>query len=381
MPDKSSSSIEPSRPQRILVLQGGGALGAYQAGVYEALAKEGFRPQWLAGISIGAINSAIIAGNAPEKRVEALRSFWELVSAPVPFELPFGNHQARAWFNQAGAAVIATFGVPGFFLPRFPSPFIFPPGSPEATSFYDTAPLRATLEKLVDFDRINAQETRLSLGAVNVQTGQLHYFENRNRRIGPEHVMASGALPPGFPPVEIDGEHYWDGGVVSNSPLEHVLDADDGGDLQIFQVDLFSARGPLPRTILDAIEREKDIRYSSRTRHNTRVSLESHEARVALRALLAVLPENLRNDPNAVLLGKRAQDHCVQVVQLIYRSKPYEGGSKDYEFSRQTMNEHWRAGITDVARAMRNRGKLECKPGVAVEVMDAVEMEAAHESR
>lgn len=342
-----------SNARRALVLQGGGALGAYQAGVYEALTREGFRPDWIAGVSIGAINAAIVAGNPPAERMTALRSFWEVVSVSLPIQLPFGNEQTRAFISNASAAWVATFGVSGFFRPRMPPAFLMPQGSEGAISYYDTEPLKTTLERLVDFERINSKETRLSLGAVNVQTGTLHYFDNMNQEIGPEHVMASGALPPGFPPIEIDGQYYWDGGVVSNTPLEYVLEENLHDDLTIFQVDLFNRHGPLPRTMLDVMERTKDIHYASRTVHNTKSSLEAHEARMALRGLLMALPEELRNDPNAKLLEKCADERTVTVCQVIYRNKPYEGSSKDYEFSRQAMLEHWQAGLADVGHCMQ----------------------------
>jgi NTE family protein len=369
--------VQPILPgaKRVLVLQGGGALGAYQAGVYEAVTREGFRPDWLAGVSIGAVNAAIVAGNAPEKRVEALRSFWEEVSASLPLHLPFGNEQLRSFISDASAAWVASFGVAGFFRPRFPPPYLLPAGVAGATSFYDTSPLRTTLERLVDFDRINAKETRLSLGAVNVKTGLLRYFDNTRQKIGPEHVMASGALPPGFPPVEVDGEFYWDGGVVSNTPLEFVLDEDPFEDLTIFQVDLFNAAGPLPETILDTMEREKDIHYASRTRHNTARAMETRRARVALKELLDSLPEELRDNPNAAFLATLAKEHRIAVVQFVYSNKPYEGSSKDYEFSRQAMIEHWQAGVSTVERCLsRHREKLSCRPESA-----AVMYESEHQ--
>jgi NTE family protein len=250
------------------------------------------------------------------------------------------------------AGWIAAFGVPGFFKPRMPPAILFPPGAPQAVSFYDTAPLKETLEALVDFDRINSGETRLSVGAVNVETGNFAYFDNTNEKIRPEHIMASGALPPGFPPVEIDGAWYWDGGIVSNSPLQYVLDEEPAEDLLIFQVDLFSARGELPKTVLEAAEREKDIRYSSRTRYNTDMQLKLHQARVALRNLLATLPPDLAEMDGVPLLRELAREGAVTVVQLIYRSKVYEGNSKDYEFSRVTMHEHWGAGREDVRRTL-----------------------------
>ena len=347
--------------RRVLVLQGGGALGAYQGGVYEGLAEADFRPDWIAGISIGAINAALIAGNAREDRLTRLRAFWETASAGLPFSLQMPDSTARSFLSEAAAAWTATTGVAGFFRPRLPPAVFYPPGAPEALSYYDTAPLRATLEKLVDFDRINAKDIRLSLGAVNVRTGQLVYFDNEKQRIGPEHVMASGALPPGFPPIEIDGEHYWDGGVVSNTPLQYILQNEPKDDLLIFQVDLFNAHGALPRTLLEASEREKDIRYASRTDHNTDVDMKIHAAKVALRALLAALPEELRTSPNAALLGDLSYENAVTVVKLCYRRKPYEGPSKDFEFSRQTMLDHWRTGLEDLRHAMEKRGDMTCE--------------------
>src|SRR6202041_2471232 len=314
----------PAAAKRVLVLQGGGALGSYQAGAYQALCNFDFEPEWIAGISIGAINAAIIAGNEPEKRVQRLKEFWEMVSAPVPWNPIKTGDRGRSLFNEASAALIATFGVPGFFKPRFPPAPLWPQGTPQALSYYDTTPLRATLERLVDFDRINDLKTRLSVGAVGVTTGNLKYFDNvemkrQGKRIGPEHIMASGALPPGFPSIVIDGEHYWDGGIASNTPLDYVLDMETIKDLLIFQVDLFSARGPLPQTMLEAAEREKDIRYSSRTRMNTDKNRQIHNARKAVRDLIDKLPDDLKDDPSAVLLREAAKENTVTVVHLIYR--------------------------------------------------------------
>ena len=264
------------------------------------------KPNWIAGTSIGAINAAIIAGNAPDKRVERLREFWETASATLPFKFAPLDSQTRSFVNEASAAWIATAGVAGFFRPRIPPAMFYPAGAPQARSYYDTSPLRDTLERLVDFDRINAREVRLSLGAVKVKSGELIYFDNERHKIGPEHVMASGALPPGFPAVEIDGNLYWDGGVVSNTPLQYVLDEDTEDDLLVFQVDLFSAHGPLPNTVLEAIEREKDIRYSSRTRRNTEAILQKHDAKMAIRSLLNALPPSLPTRPtrNASALSR-----------------------------------------------------------------------------
>jgi NTE family protein len=354
----------PSMAQRVLVLQGGGALGSYQAGAYQALCHFDFEPEWVAGISIGAINAAIIAGNPREKRIERLKEFWEMVSSPVPWNPVVKSDHGRSLFNETSAALIATFGVPGFFTPRLPPAPLWPPGSPQSQSYYDTAPLRATLERLVDFDRINNLETRLSVGAVSVTTGNFKYFDNfefrkLGKKIGPEHIMASGALPPGFPSIVIDGEHYWDGGIASNTPLDFVLDSEIGRDLLIFQIDLFSARGLLPASLLEAAEREKDIRFSSRTRMNTDKNRQVHNARRALRELIGKLPDYLKNDPSVEILCEAAKESTVTVVHLIYRSKNYESSSKDYDFSRIGMVEHWGAGVRDVHLSMRHKDWLE----------------------
>jgi NTE family protein len=354
----------PAKAHRVLVLQGGGALGSYQAGAYQALCHFDFEPDWVAGISIGAINAAIIAGNPREKRVGRLKEFWDMVSAPVPWNPVTKNDRARSLFNETSAALIATFGVPGFFRPRIPPAPLWPQGSPQSQSYYDTAPLRATLERLVDFDRINALETRFSVGAVSVTTGNFKYFDNyefkkQGKKIGPEHIMASGALPPGFPSVEIEGEHFWDGGIATNTPLDYVLDAEIDEDLLIFQVDLFSARGPLPVSLLEAAEREKDIRFSSRTRMNTDKNKQIHNTRRALRELMGKLPDYLKNDPSVEILCKAAKENTVTVVHLIYRSKNYESSSKDYDFSHIAMVEHWGAGERDVHLSMRHKDWLE----------------------
>jgi NTE family protein len=359
-----ASARTPATAQRVLVLQGGGALGSYQAGAYQALCHFDFEPDWIAGISIGAINAAIIAGNPPEKRVERLKEFWELVSSPVPWNPVTTDNRGRSLFNETSAALIATFGVPGFFKPRFPPAPLWPPGSPQSQSYYDTTPLRATLERLVDFDRINDLKTRLSVGAVSVTTGNFKYFDNfefrkLGKKIGPEHVMASGALPPGFPSIVIEGEHFWDGGIATNTPLDYVLDAEIDNDLMIFQVDLFSARGPLPVSLLEAAEREKDIRFSSRTRMNTDKNRQIHNARRALRELIGKLPDYLKNDPSVEVLCEAAKENTVTVVHLIYRSKNYESSSKDYDFSHVGMVEHWDAGVRDVHLSMRHKDWLE----------------------
>jgi NTE family protein len=338
----------------ILVLQGGGALGAYQAGVFESLGKVYREPDWVAGISIGAINAALIAGNPAPSRVARLREFWELVSSSLAAPTFAPNGAGREGLNEASASQVMLFGVPGFFKPRFPPAPFQPRGSLEAISYYDTAPLESTLERLVDFDRINSGTVRLSVGAVNVRTGNFEYFDSAKQTIDARHIMASGALPPGFAPVEIDGEHYWDGGLVSNTPLQYVLDQPGKHRRVVFQVDLFAAQGALPTTLAEVTEREKDIRFSSRTRLNTTNELDRQVIAQAAKRLIDKLPASLRDDPDVRALSKVRGETAVDVVHLIYRSKHYESQSKDYEFSRLSMQEHWDAGRADMAHTLHD---------------------------
>ncbi len=367
---------ETSHEECILVLQGGGALGAYQAGVFETLAAMRHTPNWIAGISIGAINAAIIAGNPPARRVERLREFWERVSS-FPFAsppLPADLHDlgaARDAVNETNATIAMLFGVAGFFSPRIPAAPFQPPGTLAAISYYDTKPLRQTLDRLVDFDLLNSGAVRFSVGAVNVEDGNFIYFDSTERRIDVRHIMASGALPPGFPPIEIDGQFYWDGGLVSNTPLQYVLDQPGRRSRLVFQVDLFAARGEMPTTLGEASEREKDIRYSSRTRLNTSFELRRQATLQAAKRLVAKLPPNLRDDPDAKALAALPAEAAVSVVHLIYRSKHYESQSKDYEFSRASMLEHWAAGIADTQATLEDpRWRRRELPAHGVHVFD-----------
>jgi NTE family protein len=238
-------------------------------------------------------------------------------------------------------------------------PWLQPAGTLEATSFYNTGDLKPTLERLIDFDRLNSGATRLSIGAVNVRTGNFVCFDSATHTIRPEHVMASGALPPAFPAIEIEGEHYWDGGLVSNTPLQWVVDQQSRRDTLAFQVDLWSARGDFPRIMLEVMTREKEIRYSSRTRAGTDQFKHVQSLRRAVAGLLEKLPDDLKNSPEAKLLRTAADRKVYNVVQLIYRARDYEGHSKDYEFSRVSMEEHWRAGYHDARRTLRHREVLE----------------------
>ena len=298
-----------------LVLQGGGALGSYQAGVYEALVASEYLPDWVAGISVGAINAAIIAGNVPGHRVQSLRSFWEAITAPTMLWPPAPAGLPAEWQHRASALSALMFGQRSFFTPRRPQDWF---SLDKCVSYYETSVLKRTLERLVDFDRINdTKDMRLSVGAVNVRTGHFAYFDSEEITIRPEHIMASGALPPGFPPVEIDGEQYWDGGLLSNTPLQYMVDYYPRRSRLVFQVDLFPAHGRV------------------------------------------LLPADLANTEQA----KRLYEHgCVtqmDIVQLIYRPIEPQGAFKDFEFSRSTMEARWQQGFSDA------RSNLHASPWLA----------------
>ncbi|MET3724479.1 patatin-like phospholipase family protein [Sphingomonas trueperi] len=336
-----------------LVLQGGGALGSFQAGVIEGLASAEIEVDWVAGISIGAVNAALFAGNPPQRRLEAIHAFWDQVTSALPEFLPSLNDHAREIAHAWSAGAVMLGGVPGFFRPRPIPPVFATPGTPEALSFYDTTPLRETLDRLVDWDLLNNGPVRLSVGAVNIQSGNFRYFDTRDERIDARHIMASGALPPGLPPVEIDGCWYWDGGLVSNTPLTHVLDRQEA-EMLVFQVDLFPAANELPRTMTDVLGREKEIRYSSRTRAISDERLRLRNARETVRRLLEKLPDHIADEPEVKAVRELVTEYPVNIVQLIYRAKLWEGDSRDYEFSTRTMREHWEAGRIAVANTMAN---------------------------
>jgi len=337
--------------RRILVLQGGGALGAYQAGVCEGLATAGFAPDWIAGVSIGAINTALMAGNPPERRIERLREFWNRVSAHSPFVLPSAMDFARPFMNRMSAASVATLGIPGFFKPRLLPPYLAPEGSLGAMSFYDTEPLRATLNELVDFDRINKRDVRISLGAVNARTGESRYFDSAHDTIDASHIMASGALPPGFPPVEIAGEFYWDGGILSSTPLQYVCEAFRISAL-VVAVDLFSGKGEMPQNLGQAMERAKDIQYQSKQRLTGDLIRRIETLRSTLADVLARLPDSLRSDPEVQKLAEVGKRGPLSLVHLVNRHDTGSSDFKDYEFSRATVDDLWRGGQHDIQKVL-----------------------------
>ncbi len=368
MPERKAIVAKPikidSRPPFecvALLLQGGGALGAYQGGVYQALMESGIQPDWVAGISIGAVNSAIIAGTAPEKSVQRLRDFWEFITPHSPWDIVgdcfgtmFGGDVTRGALNQLSASMVSMQGVQGFFAPRVPMPWLSESGSTGAISYYDTSAFKSTLEKFVDFDRINSDKKRLSVGAVNVRSGNFVYFDTTTHEIAPEHIMASGALPPGFPGVEIEGEIYWDGGLVSNTPLQWVLQNKERQDTLAFQVDLWSARGDVPRNMSEVMTRQKEIMFSSRTRAATDQFKKAQKMRHSISELLSKLPVEMQNTPETRAIAEYATQKVYNIIHLIYHARTYENDSKDYEFSRKTMEEHWKSGYSDTVRSLRH---------------------------
>jgi NTE family protein len=377
--EKQGGRRQPRRlpyPVVALVLQGGGALGSYQAGVYQGLDEAGVVPNLFAGVSIGALNAAIIAGNPPGRRVEALRHFWETVCRPA-FPQPTAQFVQR-WVETLGGEVRKAFnafeawrvvleGQRGFFTPRLPPPWLMPEQPADKASYYDNSELKSTLGQLVDFDRINSGETRLSVGAVNIRTGNFEYFDNCSGpwagRLRVEHIIASGALPPGFPAVEIDGEYYWDGGIVSNTPLFQVLTDEPRHDILAFQVDLWSARGELPTNIWDVHERQKDIQYSSRTRAITDLMQREQHLRHLINEVLKHLPEEARQSDRWC---REAQDWAcgrqVNVIHLIYSGKEWDGLIKDYEFGPLTMRDHWASGLADIRHSLEHEEWLALPP-------------------
>jgi NTE family protein len=370
-PERPASGWRPPACDRIaLVLQGGGALGAYQAGVYQALHEAEIEPDWVVGVSIGAINSAIIAGNSRDRRLERLHTFWErITNRKIWLYTPDGDvfRQAR---NAASSWMTMAQGQPGFFAPRMPNPWFALAGSAAATSFYDNTPLLGTLKELVDFSLINDKLMRFAVGSVNVLSGNFVYFDNETEVIGPEHVMASGALPPALPMVKIGTDHFWDGGIVSNTPLQHLLDHEDKLSSLIFQIDLFPARGNLPRDLLDVLGRHKDIMYSSRTRYNTDVYRRIHEWKKRLREALSKIPADQLSCEEQSLRDELSDLPDVTILQLIYQQKAYEGHAKDYEFSRTSMREHWQSGYEDTRRTLRRKDWLTMARGAGIVVHD-----------
>jgi NTE family protein len=336
--------------QIVLVFQGGGALGAYQVGVYQALHEAGIEPDWVIGTSIGAINASIIAGNAPGERMAQLERFWE----SLEWRSPLGHAVMPPEFVNPWANLITlTQGVSGFFAPN-PSSWwgLQAPLGIERAAFYDTAPLRKTLMQYVDFDRLNGGGTRLTVGAVNARTGEMRYFDSRHEQLNVVHVMASGALPPAFPAVRIDGEPYWDGGVYSNTPIEVVLDDRPRRSSTIFSVHLWNPSGSEPQSIWQVLGRHKDIQYASRASSHIVRQKQIHRLRHVISQLVARMPEEERNAPEVRELAAWGCRTTMHVVRLMAPRLMSEDHTKDIDFTPNGIHARWEAGYADARDAI-----------------------------
>ena len=368
----------PDFAQIVLVLQGGGALGSYQAGVYQALDEARLEPDWIAGVSIGAVNAALIAGTAPGERIAKLRTFWNEVSsepwcaawlAMLPEDLT-DSQAARVGLSHLSAASAATLGVPSMFAARPVPAWLWPAGSANAVSLYDTQPLRDALDRHVDFDRINAGPMRFSVGAVNIRTGNFGYFDTAAHTIRMEHVLASAALPPMFAPVEVEGEFYWDGGLVSNTPLQWVVEAEPHQDSLVFQIDLWNTRGEYPTDLAEVMTRQKEIQYASRTRAGSDTFRQLQRLKNAVAVAVAELPAEVCQLPTIQRLSSEVDRKVFRIVQLIYHARAHQGATKDAVFSRLNIDEHWSVGYNDAVRTLRHpealsRPRLDIAEGVA----------------
>jgi NTE family protein len=336
--------------QIVLVLQGGGALGAYQVGAYQALHEAGVEPDWVIGTSIGAINACLIAGNAPKIRMERLREFWSRMQHSPWMEF------LGAWPLMGSLATNLTTmaqGIPAFFRPNLPA-FLGPhvPLGSEAASYYDTCPLVRTLSELVDFERISGRETRLTVGAANVRTSEMRYFDSRDMDLDVRHVMASGALPPAFPAVRIDGDLYWDGGILSNTPVEAVFDDNPRRNSVVFATHIWNPQGPEPDTIWQVMSRQKDIQYSSRTTSHIARQKQIHRLRHVIAELVRHLPQAERKTRAVRELAAYGCLTRMHVVRLLAPPLDGEDHTKDIDFSPSSIRERWEAGYADTSRVL-----------------------------
>jgi NTE family protein len=348
--DPATSASPRDVGQLVLVLQGGGALGAYQVGVYQALHEAGMEPQWVIGTSIGAINGAIIAGNPPGQRMDKLGRFWHLVQQQDGAD--FG-----AWWSALSRAAanykIYTGGIDGFFKPNLRAAGdVNAAVGVEQAAFYNTDALRDTLEGLIDFDYINAKNGRLTLGAVRVGNGEMDYFDSRDKPLGVEHVMASGALPPAFPAIRVGGEAYWDGGIYSNSPIEVVMDDVPRRNSLIFSANVWHPQGPEPQSIWQVMGRQKDIQYASRDKSHVRRQQQIHQMRHVIRELGKYLPAAKRDDAEVRELLDFGCATVMHVVPLLAPRLALEDLTKDIDFSAAGIQARWQAGYADTRRQL-----------------------------
>jgi NTE family protein len=335
--------------QNVLVLQGGGALGAYQAGVYQALHEAEIEPDWVIGTSIGAINAALIAGNAPADRLEKLHEFWH----KVEYDLLANTLSVLPGGTQAARLMTMFGGLPAFFQPN-PMAMLgnaWPMGADHA-GHYSTAPLRRTLEELVDFDRINRRETRISVGAANVCTSQMHYFDSREQEFRVEHVMASGALPPAFPAVRVEGELYWDGGILSNTPLEAIFDDNPRRNALVFSVHVWNPDGAEPVTLNQVLNRQKDVQFASRSRSQIERQRQMHKLRHVIANLAKRLPKSEQSSNEVAELASYGCVTQMHVMALIAPTLPNEDHTKDIDFSGSSIRTRWEAGYAQTKAAI-----------------------------
>ena len=354
--DAHDASAEPPTLDRarfgqvVLVLQGGGALGAYQGGVFQALAEAGIVPDWVIGTSIGAINAALIAGNLPERRLERLTEFWSDIR----------QTGLAGWMGAApligaalGTAATVAGGLPGFFEPNTAAWLGADwPLGPEAAGYYSCAPLLRTLGRLVDVDALNAGDMRLTVGAANVRTGQIRYFDSQHERLSLAHVLASGALPPAFPAVRIDGELYWDGGVLSNTPVEAVFDDNPRRSGLVFSVHVWNPQGAEPDTLAKVMSREKDLRYASRTTSHIERQRQIHKLRHVVAQLERLLPGDVRARPETRALTAYGCVTRMHVVRLLAPPLYGENHSKDVDFTASGIRQRWQSGYRDTVRVL-----------------------------
>lgn len=331
--------------QVVLVLQGGGALGAYQAGVYQALHEAGIEPDWVIGTSIGAINGALIAGNPPMQRLERLQAFWDQVAPPAAGMEPLSWFGMEAALNSLNTV---TRGIPGFFEPN-PAAWLGAQSivGVDAASYYSTAPLRKTLASLVDFDYLNDGFTRLTVGAVNVRSGTMRYFDSRDERIETDHVMASGALPPAFPAIRIDGVPYWDGGIYSNTPIEAVLDDSPRRNSLIFAVNVWQPEGSEPESIWQVIARQKDVQYASRAASHIARQKQIHHLRHVIRELYRNMPPSKQSASNVKALASWGCGTLMHVVRLLAPRLDNDDHMKDIDFTPAGVRARWQSGHAD----------------------------------
>ena len=383
-----SDPTTPAKPalslpgQVVLVFQGGGALGAYQGGVYQAMHEAGVEPDWVIGTSIGAINAAIIAGNEPGARLDRLREFWARMErkpgwGEVPFATPFMQPFAFLGTNIAGQMMTIFGGIAGYFSPNQALAWgLHAAVGVERAGFYTIDALNETLGSLLDLERINSGPTRLTVGAVNVRSGKMHYFDSRAMPVTLKHVLASGALPPAFPAVRIDGDPYWDGGIYSNTPIETVFDDHPRRNSVVFAVQMWHAAGPEPKSVWQVVNRQKDIQFASRADSHIMRQEHIHQLRHIVRELVRLMPEAQRETPEVKEMAGYGCGTFMHIVRLKAPRLDHEDHLRDIDFTSAGIHARWQAGYSDTMRTLERRPwetKIDPMVGVAVYDTDVPE--------